>query len=186
MCHYYIYRLLILLTLSISIIFLLSHFMPLSMKSLAERISKIEKGIDGLSSRLPVPEKPSRFTDNGDGTVTDKETNLVWMKQDDGKRRTWKEAKEYAEENMAKLPGEGWRLPTVKELISIVDYEKNSPAIDPVFTNTQSAYYWTSSPHAGYSVSAWSVSFGGGYVDWYGTNVEDYVRPVRHFTMQSL
>lgn len=153
--------------------------MSISVQSLARKITALEKKVENISSRLSEPEKPSRFIDNGDGTVTDKETNLVWMKQDDGTRRKWKEAKEYCEENKAKLPGEGWRLPTVKELISIIDYEKYNPAIDPIFTKTQSSYYWSSTPHAGGSGYAWFVYFSDGYVVWSYMDDGNCVRPVR-------
>lgn len=117
--------------------------------------------------------------DNGDGTITDKETNLTWMKQDDGKRRKWEEAKKYCEENQAKLAGEGWRLPTVKELISIVDYERHSPAIDPLFLGTKSSYCWSSTPYAGVSGSAWCVYFYDGGVGWHYLVGGGLVRPVR-------
>ncbi len=158
---------------------LLFNRMSTSISSLAKRISEIEKKVDGLAARLPEPEKPSRFIDNKDGTVTDKETNLTWMKQDDGKRRKWEEAKKYCEGNQAKLPGEGWRLPTVKELISIVDYDKYGPAIDPIFTETQTSYYWSSTPYAGASGYAWIVFFGDGDVYWVGMDGGYHVRPVR-------
>jgi len=128
-----------------------------SLKSLAKRITALETFV----ATLPQP-KASRFIDNGDGTVTDKETNLVWMKEDDGKERKWEEAKQYCE----KL-GNGWRLPTIKELISIIDYERHDPAIDPIFTNTKSSYYWSSTPHASYSDVAWGVYFGNGGVNYW-------------------
>ena len=36
-----------------------------------------------------------------------------------------------------------WRLPTVKELLTIVDRSRSLPAIDPIFGPTQSDYYWS-------------------------------------------
>ncbi len=154
-----------------------------TIKSLAQKIESLEKKFESISSRLPESVKPSRFTDNGDGTVTDKETNLTWVKQDDGKRRTWSEAKEYCEK--LTLAGGGWRLPTVKELISIIDYDKHGPAIDPVFTGTQSSYYWSSTPDADDSSYAWSVYFSYGFVYWYGVGGYGFVRPVRQNSLGS-
>ena len=150
-----------------------------TLTSLAKEMAELKTKVEVISAQLPEPPKSSRFIDNKDGTITDKETSLTWMKEDDGKTRTWSEAKEYAEGNKMKLPGKGWRLPTVKELISLVDYEKYDPAIDPVFTNTKSSYYWSSTRHASYSDGAWSVDFSGGYVYWYFTNLKYCVRPVR-------
>ena len=148
--------------------------MKTTLASLARRIETLEEHLKNLPQV-----KPSRFTDNGDGTVTDKEAGLVWMKQDDGKHRSWEEAKKYCEQNEAKLPGKGWRLHTVKELVSLVDYEKYDPAIDPVFTKTQSSSYWSSTSYAYFSDYAWYVDFGSGGVDWDSRGFVSCVRPVR-------
>lgn len=121
----------------------------------------------------------SRFIDNKDGTVLDTETNLVWMKEDDGYRRNHKDAMAYCKKNLAKLPGKGWYLPTRKELASLVDDTKYDPAIDPIFTNTKSAYYWSSTPHAYHPDCAWGVGFGNGDVSHWYTYYECYVLPVR-------
>ena len=152
--------------------------MSVSLTSLAKQVTFLEEKVEKLQALLPEQPKPSRFVDNNDGTVTDKETNLVWMKQDDGKRRSWKEAMEYCDKNEAKLPGAGWRLPTVKELISLIDYERYNPSIDPVFTDTKSASYWSSTPHAGNPGDAWVVGFFIGNEYW-NKSYGYFVRPVR-------
>jgi hypothetical protein len=96
------------------------------------------------------------FVDNGDGTITDQSTGLMWQTTDDGVTRNWEEALAYAEG--LQLAGyDDWRLPNAKELQSIVDYTRapeaadpghRGPAIDPVFgvSDTQS-YFWTSTTH---------------------------------------
>ena len=61
---------------------------------------------------------PVSFTDNGDGTVTDNATLLVWQKIDDKIKRNWNDANSYCEK--LELASKHWRLPTVHELISIV------------------------------------------------------------------
>ena len=62
------------------------------------------------------------FTDNGDGTITDKATGLMWMQDDSGNGMTWEEALKFAESK--EFAGcSDWRLPNIKELQSIVDYE---------------------------------------------------------------
>lgn len=119
----------------------------------------------------------SRFIDNGDNTVTDTKTNLTWMKEDDGKERTWKDAIEYCVE--INLPGKGWRLPTIEELFTLIDFSRHHPAIDPIFTNTKSSWYWSSSPRADGSGGAWFVYFNNGYVSWDSLDFNLYVRPVR-------
>ncbi|WP_147676078.1 Lcl C-terminal domain-containing protein [Algibacter pacificus] len=103
----------------------------------------------------------NNFIDNGDGTVSDYATGLMWQKADDGKARDWEGALAYSED--LELAGyTDWRLPDAKELQSIVDYSRspqttNSPAIDPVFSTTeikdpegksgQYPFFWTSTTH---------------------------------------
>ena len=62
--------------------------------------------------------------------------------------------------------GEGWRLPTRVELLSLVDDTRSDPAIDTArFPDTKSGAYWTSTVHASVSSCAWFVDFldGGAY-----------------------
>ena len=125
------------------------------------------------------------FQDNGDGTVTDKSTGLMWQKADNGTAISWADALGYAEG--LELDGySDWRLPNAKELQSIVDYTRspattNSAAIDPIFQCTQITdeggnpnygFYWTGTTHVsangtgGYAVY---VAFGEalGYMESY-------------------
>ena len=83
------------------------------------------------------------FADNGDGTVTDKATGLMWAQADSGKGLDWQEALAWVQEMNAQnyLGHNDWRLPDVKELQSIIDYTRSpdttqSAAIDPLFTCT--------------------------------------------------
>ena len=74
-----------------------------------------------------------------------------------------------------------WRLPGVRELLSIVANDRVGPAIDTrYFPNTQPwGVVWSSSPHASNSSHAWIVGFDGGYVYGYGKSYGHYVRLVR-------
>ncbi len=102
----------------------------------------------------------NQFQDNGDGTVTDLATGLMWQQADDGNGRNWEDALAYAEE--LSLAGyDDWRLPNAHELQSIVDYQRSmqatgSPSIDPVFSCTEITdeggdanygFYWTGTTH---------------------------------------
>ncbi len=103
------------------------------------------------------------FVDNGDGTVSDKATSLMWSQDDSCEAMNWQEALAYAQEmNSRNYRGHSdWRLPNAKELQSIVDYDRSplstsSAAIDPIFntttiTNEAGAedypFYWTSTTH---------------------------------------
>ncbi|MFI3200817.1 MAG: DUF1566 domain-containing protein [Eubacteriales bacterium] len=110
------------------------------------------------------------YTDNGDGTITDNESGLMWLQVDLGVAVDWEEALSLAESS--EFAGyDDWRLPNVKELQSIVDYSGSYPAINQsYFTCTElpeneNYYYWTStsayfSPMLPDYDSAWYVAFG--------------------------
>jgi hypothetical protein len=132
----------------------------------------------------------SRYTDHGDGTVSDGDTGLMWKQCSEGQGGvdcgegrvtgyTWSEALQQAEASTHAGYGD-WRLPNVKELKSLVERRCYDPAINIIyFPNTASADYWSSSPYANYSGSAWNVDFDSGY-DGYGYKNYDYaVRLVR-------
>ena len=71
---------------------------------------------------------------------------------------------ETAEEAVQAL-GDGWRLPTRKELESLVDTSRHDPAIDTdKFPDTKSKWYWTSTPCVWSDTTVWVVSFNGGDV----------------------
>tara|TARA_R100000027_G_C2248410_1_gene93784 strand:- start:60 stop:761 length:702 start_codon:yes stop_codon:yes gene_type:complete len=105
----------------------------------------------------------NEFTDNGNRTITDASTGLMWTQDDSGEAMSWEEALAWAVEANANnyLGYSDWRLPNVKELQILVDYSRSpdtteSAAIDPVFNVTaitneaeQVDYpaYWSSTTH---------------------------------------
>ncbi len=103
------------------------------------------------------------FADNGNGTVTDNATGMMWAQNDSGEGLNWQESLAYCSE-LNDAGYDDWQLPDVKELQSIVDYSRspdttNSAAIDPLFSVTaitneagQTDYpaYWSSTTHANY------------------------------------
>ena len=108
---------------------------------------------------------PPSYTDNGDGTITDNVTGLVWQTQDDGVARAWAASDTYCTDNTAGLPGAGWRLPSRRELNSIVNFGKYGNAIGNNFPNTQANYYWTATTAANNTSLAWRVNFYAGGLD---------------------
>ncbi|WP_200191422.1 DUF1566 domain-containing protein [Halorhodospira abdelmalekii] len=87
----------------------------------------------------------------------------------------WQEARERAE-----AAGEGWRLPTIAELHSIVERCRIGAAINAqVFPETPASFFWSASPYAGSSQSAWGVYFHTGRDGWNGKNGTHKVRLVR-------
>jgi len=146
-----------------------------------------------------------RFVDNGDGTVTDSLTGLMWVKEancignlhsgfdvdntaGDG-RVSWQSGLDFVADLNAATYDCGvtssytdWRLPNARELESLVDLGQTGPAL-PVghpFSGVVSLYYWSSSSVEKFPDNAWGVYFYYGAVDW---NDKDtftyYVWPVR-------
>lgn len=85
---------------------------------------------------------PLSYTVNGNGTITDDRTGLTWETKTEANvadQYIWEEALEYVAALNAMNGGAGfaghndWRLPNVKELLSIVDYGRSGPLIDPIF-----------------------------------------------------
>jgi hypothetical protein len=168
-------------------------------------LADLAKCSDGLAAALAVADKKAatagtscRFTDNGDGTVTDLNNGLVWEQKVDGTGCThcvgdtydWVNAMSefisnvngYTDSSSTQtgLVGHSdWRLPTIVELQTILLPCSSSPCIDPIFGPTAS-YYWSSSTVAAVPALAWGVYFVGGFVfldgKSDGTNV---VRAVR-------
>ncbi|MBN8922362.1 MAG: hypothetical protein BGP10_12355 [Rhodanobacter sp. 68-29] len=120
-----------------------------------------------------------RFTDNGDGTVTDTLTGLMWTKATVATGKTHKQAIAAAK----KLDVAGhkdWRMPTVEELFLLADRSRIRPAIDvEAFPDTQNDWYWTSTDSAWAPSCAWIVSFSGGSASSGGRNYKACVRAVR-------
>jgi len=158
------------------------------MKELKEAFKVIHEGLNRIEEIIAdkVANKATgRFIDNGDNTVTDTKTGLMWIKQhsqlggDFAKQKmTWDDAIKVCK-NLEYADHKDWRLPTREELCSIVDLEKYDPAIDPIFTNTQNDWYWTSTPCAWNQSSAWYVNLYNGLVSNDSKDNDYYVRPVR-------
>ncbi|MFM7144051.1 MAG: DUF1566 domain-containing protein [Alphaproteobacteria bacterium] len=165
-----------------------------------------------------VVNQQSRFVDNGDGTVTDNLTHLMWEKKTGAVGTavscpdvatcpdphvvnniyTWSAV------NVSPWPFDGtaatvflglinsqpaclaghcdWRLPSVEELLTIVEQGSGPPAINATFGPTQPYYYWTATTFAGAFTPyyAWFVDFFGGNYQNNGFKLDGYfVRAVR-------
>ena len=109
------------------------------------------------------------FVDNGDGTITDRATDLMWMKFDSGATMNWEQALRHAED-LEHAGHDDWRLPNARELQSIVDYSRapdaadpnmRSAAIDPIFDLTETeSWFWTSTTHGDNTSHAIYICFG--------------------------
>ena len=159
-----------------------------------DEISCAGTGQDGAYNANPVS-----YSDNGDGTVTDDVTGLMWQKEDDNQNYNWYQASGIYEPNYnpssmnvcgsLNLGGySDWRLPSKKELMGIVDYSIPSPGptLDQaIFPNTNAKVndiYWSHTSYTGSSNNeAWRVTFHDATVkaNVKSNNLNTYVRCVR-------
>jgi hypothetical protein len=138
----------------------------------------------------------SRFQDNGDGTVTDVQSKLMWMRCPSGQRWVaprcvgtasafdWRDAKQHADQ----VSRDGaaffndWRVPALRELATITDRGCSSPRTNvAVFPGTPSAPFWSATPRPGEDTGerALALSFGGEGVMLARTGERFHVRLVR-------
>ncbi|MCP4683650.1 MAG: DUF1566 domain-containing protein [Desulfobacterales bacterium] len=141
----------------------------------------------------------NNFTNNGDGTITDSATGLMWSQSDSAAGLDWEDGLAWVQTKNAEsyLGYNDWRMPDAKELQSIVDYTRSpdttsSAAIDPLFNSTaitneagQTDYpcYWSSTTHANWTNAPGRtgayVSFGramgymnGSWIDVHGAGAQ--------------
>ena len=138
---------------------------------------------------IKITKPDNRYTDNNDGTVTDKVTGLMWTQcslglsgeecnEGTAGTYTWQVALAMAS-NSAEHDYNDWRLPNIKEFESLIDEACFNPPInETLFPNTQRVY-WTSSPHASNDKYAWDFNFHGGGDFSDDKNDSYYIRFVR-------
>lgn len=100
-----------------------------------------------------------RFLDNGDGTISDTQTGLMWVKKDSylhtGRMMNWSEAFEYVRSLNENMYADymDWRMPTLDELRTLYEADKTNSAqvgremkihIDPIFGKEGCGALWSS------------------------------------------
>ena len=133
-----------------------------------------------LMMSLMLAAAEGRFSRSDDGIVIDHKTGLQWQDDYGGaiKLDEWNDAIAYCE-NLSLGGYADWRLPNIREILSIVDRSQSNPAIDPVFRSVSSNDFWSSTTNDNSTDYAWGVSFydGGNY--FYDKDSRHYVRCVR-------
>jgi hypothetical protein len=115
----------------------------------------------------------------GDMAV-DGRTGLTWQDNRfvEHERVTYKQAEKLCKE--MRLGGyDDWRIPTIRELLSIIDYKKYDPAILDGFSVTEPNYYWSSTQYMGDPDKVWGIDFKDGATDANGKGYDRRVRCVR-------
>ena len=140
---------------------------------------------------IPASTPDSQLQDNGDGTVTDTKTGLIWKQCLEGQSGSdcasgsyevfsWQQALQRAQTVNSSGGFAGfsdWRLPTIKELSSLVEHQCVGPAINltrfPNAPNDWGYWVWSSSAVAGDPYGAWVVNFYDGYTPWGDFDLDD-------------
>ena len=132
-----------------------------------------------------------RFTDNGDGTLTDNLTGLIWLKDANCPGvKTWQEALDWVSDlnttaiactDYTAMTFTDWRLPNIKEQVSLVDFSQQSPALvsGHPFVSVEVEFYWSSTTWELFPTIAWGVDLAHGETDQVGKLSEKPVWPVR-------
>jgi hypothetical protein len=141
-----------------------------------------DTGQDGAFRNGMVWPHP-RFTDHGNGTVTDTLTGFMWTKDAQQIKGTkkWNDALILCN-NFDFAGYTDWRLPNVRELLSLIDFGEHDPALPEKhpFTNVQFIFYWSSTTYDAIPKHSWGVYVYNGYVYNYHKITEGYVWPVRN------
>jgi len=142
----------------------------------------------GNYNRTSIP-CSANFTDNGDGTVTDYQTGLIWLKNANcfgwgNWSSALSDCNSLASGSCGLSDGSSagdWRLPNFNELRSLFDPGLSSPYLPAghPFTAVQSGGYWSGTTYASYTYRAWYVGVHDGYVYYWGKTGTNYVWPVR-------
>ena len=123
------------------------------------------------------------------GVVKDYIYKLMWQDGDlSPQEMTHDEAVHYCE-NLNSAGFNDWRLPTIKELLSITDDTRFEPAINKAFKNVAyettdhrgERWYWSQTKSAGASSSVWVVNSNDGFVGWRDVSSRRFVRCVRDY-----
>lgn len=117
--------------------------------------------------------QPHSLTDNG-LTVTDNATGLTWQKTPDGVARDWATATSSCDQLDLDSQSD-WRLPSQRELATIVGHSLAKPAFAPPLAGPN-AFYWSATAYAGYEGPAWYVNFAYGVSEF---NTKDNAQSVR-------
>jgi len=127
----------------------------------------------------PDSPAPSAFTQNGDGTITDAQTQRLWQEGASGSGLSWVQAKAYCQSLTLANQGD-WRLPTMAELSTLLDFAKNMPAAAAAFapTTTNDAY-WTAGTLKWTTTTGWALLFSNGAAYAYDATKTGRARCVR-------
>ncbi len=153
---------------------------------------RVASALLGLATLVACQAAAAQLVVSGEETeVTDNATKLIWRRCAEGlvlrngacmgTASTFRHVQALARaRSEAAATGIAWRLPSVKELETILDIRRSNPAIDPTaFPATPADYFWSSAPDVGQASFEWGVNFGYRDVSYGYRDISLYVRLVR-------
>lgn len=156
-----------------------------SVKNSKEQVKNTSLKIDENEFEISKSEVMPKVTlpvirDNKTQTVYDPTTKLMWQDNSEVKNnaKNWQDAMSYCD-NLTLGGYSDWRLPDIKELLSITDVTRYDPVIKSGFKNVRTDGYWSGSIYAKDSDDAWYVHFDRGYEEPYTKGYNFLVRCVR-------
>jgi len=156
----------------------------------------IQAGAEEISPKNTkhVWSSDKRFSDNGDQTITDTKSGLMWAKMDSflhtGHWLSWNDAKIYVDDlNKNSFAGYiDWKLPTVEELKSLYEGDKTNSSqvgkemkihIDPIFAKNGGGASWSSEPNGAYNAQGVIFNHGRSFSAPKSSKTRKGVRAVR-------
>ncbi len=119
-----------------------------------ESVRCVRGGVQGPSGVV------ARFAlQDGGQTVFDRVTGLTWQRAAAPQALNWADGQKACVQNTLQLPGTGWRLPTLRELESLIWIGPSPPNLDPVFATTAEQWTWTATVPVGVAGAMWMQSW---------------------------
>lgn len=136
-------------------------------KATAARLRCVRGNGEGEAPSDPAVAPPDQYSEPATGEVLDNYTGLVWQKDYSDGTMSFSEAQSYCES--LGLNGQSWRLPSIRELATLVDEAQVAPSINrTMFPDTQygsrsNDWYWGSHAARGNASAAWAINFDDGF-----------------------
>lgn len=136
-------------------------------KATASKIRCVRGNGQGEGPSEPAVPPPNLYTALNDDEVLDNYTGLIWQRRDSGNGLSWEAAGDYCA--TLDLGGNSWRLPSIRELATLVDEAQVAPAInremfpDTKYGSRSNNWYWSSHRAQGSNSASWAINFDDGF-----------------------
>jgi hypothetical protein len=147
--------------------------------SLENALLGIRDTIAGIGQMTVPTGKRFELVENGHA-VFDKTTGLVWERRPELSVHSWDDCFEFCRNK--EINGKrGWQMPTIKELLTLIDYSQFKPALPAghPFENVRAGFYWSATELMRAPQFAWNVLISGGAINAFFKEDEFFVWALR-------